>query len=104
MAFSDLLRMARAPYDALQPLRGRFNRSIVAVMSLVFICAVSVVVGVAAWHTLVPQIFTMAEFSWVSVLALLMMLTGGVVSLRARATRSIAHVLYDTEHPSARRL
>lgn len=36
----------------------------------------------------------LGALAWLSVLA------AGVTTVRARSTRSIAHVLYDAEHPS----
>jgi hypothetical protein len=53
------------------------------------------------WATQVPGRMTAATFAWASSLGLLLTGIALVTSMRGRATRTIAHVLYDTEHPDS---
>lgn len=65
-------------------------------------CAVYVALGVAAWMALVPRLFSAQTFAWISTLAVATTIAAGWAIVRARSTRSIAHVLYDVEHPARR--
>lgn len=66
---------------------------------LLSLCAVYAGMSVAAWFAVVPAVVSAQTFAWVSALALLTLIAAGATIANARATRSIAHVLYDVEHP-----
>ena len=59
-------------------------------------------VEVAVWLAFVPQSVSAPTFAWVSILGLVTMIAVVSTMVGARPTRSIAHVLYDTEHPGSR--
>jgi len=67
---------------------------------LLALCAVYAMTSIAVWFAAVPGVVTRQTFAWVSALALLTMIAAAATMVSARATRSIAHVLYDVEHPS----
>jgi hypothetical protein len=54
----------------------------------------------AAWIAFGPNAMSVQAFAWVSVLALTTAIAAGTTMVGARATRSIAHVLHDVEHPA----
>jgi hypothetical protein len=68
--------------------------------ALLAVAGLFIAAGIAIWLAFVPDRLTAQTFSWVSALACLTVLAAGVTMVRARSTRSIAHVLYDAEHPS----
>jgi hypothetical protein len=72
----------------------------VKITVLLTLCAVYAAASIAAWFTAVPGVVSGQTFAWVSALALLTVVAAGATIVSARATRSIAHVLYDVEHPS----
>jgi hypothetical protein len=55
---------------------------------------------IAIWMTFVPEALSVQTFGWMSALAFMTTIAGASSVVRARSTRSIAHVLYDVEHPS----
>ena len=76
------------------------SKPAVKVTVLLALCAVYAATSIAAWFAAVPSVVSAQTFAWVSALALLTIIAAGATMANARATRSIAHVLYDVEHPS----
>jgi hypothetical protein len=64
--------------------------------------ALYVALELVVWFTLVPGTLSAQTFAWVSILGLITTIAAISTMVGARATRSIAHVLYDTEHPASR--
>lgn len=60
------------------------------------------VLEIAVWLAFVPQNVSAQTFTWVSILGLVTTAAAISTMIGARPTRSIAHVLYDTEHPGSR--
>lgn len=54
------------------------------------------------WITQVPARMTVSTFAWVSMLGLIMTGIALWTAFGGRPTRSIAHVLYDVEHPDSK--
>lgn len=67
---------------------------------LLALCAVYAATSIAVWFAAVPGVLSAQTFVWASALALLTVIAAGTTIVSARATRSIAHVLYDVEHPA----
>jgi hypothetical protein len=57
----------------------------------------------AAWFALVPDVLSVGTFAWTSAMAFITVIAASASIARARPTRSIAHVLYDVEHPASLR-
>jgi hypothetical protein len=68
--------------------------------SLPLVVVVVLAATVAAWVTWVPSAVSATTFGWL--MAAGAVVTGVTLAIMSRAqpTRSIAHVLYDVEHPS----
>jgi hypothetical protein len=64
------------------------------------LCGLYASLEVATWFAFVPRALSAQTFAWVSILGLVTTIAGVSTVVGARATRSIAHVLYDVEHPS----
>jgi len=64
------------------------------------LCGLYAAMEVAAWFAFVPRAVSAQTFAWVSILGLVATIAGIATIVGARATRSIAHVLYDVEHPA----
>lgn len=79
----------------IQPTASRLKLAAVLALGLLYLAA-----QVVAWVVLVPHVLSVQTFAWISVLALTTTVAAGVTMMGARATRSVAHVLYDVEHPS----
>ncbi|HEX5474439.1 MAG TPA: hypothetical protein VFX12_07245 [Vicinamibacterales bacterium] len=67
------------------------------------IVAFSLFVAAGIWLGLVPHVLSTVAFAWTAATVLFLGGFSVVVIGRAQPTRSIAHVLYDVENPSARR-
>lgn len=67
---------------------------------LAALCVIYASTSIAAWFAAVPGVVSAQTFAWVSVLALLTTIAVAATTVSARPTRSIAHVLYDVEHPA----
>lgn len=70
---------------------------------LVLAGLVFVSVELFVWLRLVPGVIGVATAVWLTLAILLVAVFAARTAVNARATRSIAHVLYDVEHPSDRR-
>lgn len=57
----------------------------------------------AAWVALVPAAISAATFIWLSAATAVLVAVAVATTRGARPTRSVAHVLYDVENPSAQR-
>jgi hypothetical protein len=55
---------------------------------------------IAVWFAFVPHLISPQTFAWISILALTTTIAATATMVAARATRSIAHVLYEVEHPA----
>lgn len=66
---------------------------------LLTLCAAYAATSIAVWFAAVPVVISAQTFGWVSALALLTLFAAATTIVSARATRSIAHVLYDVENP-----
>lgn len=64
------------------------------------LAAVYVGIVVAAWLVLVPTFASPQTFAWASAASLVTLVSAVATIANAHATRSIAHVLYDAEHPA----
>lgn len=62
--------------------------------------AIYAALAIAAWLWLVPDMISTQTFAWVAVLAVATTAAAAWTIVGARSTRSIAHVLYDVEHPA----
>jgi hypothetical protein len=80
---------------ALQPVRPAAKTA-----SVVALCALYTALGVVAWLSLVPRVFSAQTFAWMSLLVVATTVAAVWSIIGARSTRSIAHVLYDVEHPA----
>jgi hypothetical protein len=67
------------------------------------IVAVWIVVAALTRSTLVPAAMSDATFGWGNILAGSVLAVVVLTAANARPVRSIAHVLYETEHPRERR-
>lgn len=56
--------------------------------------------AIAAWLWLVPDMISTPTFGWIALLAVATTIAAAWSIAGARSTRSIAHVLYDVEHPA----
>ncbi len=56
--------------------------------------------AIAAWLWLVPDTISTQTFAWIALLAVATTIAAAWTIVGARSTRSIAHVLYDVEHPA----
>lgn len=61
------------------------------------------VLAAAAWVALVPDAISSATFAWANSAVVVVTALAVILARTARPTRSIAHVLYDVEHPSEQR-
>lgn len=68
--------------------------------AVLMLCAGYVAVAIAAWFAFVPATMSAQTFAWMSALAFMATIAAGAAIVGARPTRSIAHVLYDVEHPA----
>ncbi len=68
--------------------------------SVFALCAIYAALGIAAWVWLVPGVISTQTFAWMSLLAVATTIAALWTIVGARSTRSIAHVLYDVEHPA----
>jgi hypothetical protein len=82
-------------FSALQSSKPTVKLSVLLALGAVYAAT-----SIAVWVAAVPGVVSGQTFAWVSVLALLTVAAAGAAVANARATRSIAHVLYDVEHPS----
>ncbi len=57
--------------------------------------------AIAAWLWLVPDTISTQTFAWIALLAVATTIAAAWAIVGARSTRSIAHVLYDVEHPAS---
>ena len=64
------------------------------------LCGLYAAIEVAVWLAFVPAAVSATTFAWISILGLITTIAAISTMVGARATRSIAHVLYDTEHPA----
>jgi hypothetical protein len=69
---------------------------------VVTLVALYAALEVAVWFAFVPGTLSAQTFAWISILGLITTIAAISTMVGARATRSIAHVLYDTEHPGSR--
>jgi hypothetical protein len=72
----------------------------VKIAVVLMLCGLYAALEVAVWFAFVPRTLSAQTFAWVSILGLITMIAGVSTMVGARATRSIAHVLYDVEHPA----
>lgn len=63
----------------------------------------SIAAGLFVWQMFVPERMTVGTFGWLIALLVLVVGIAAASIVGARPTRSIAHVLYDTEHQGERR-
>jgi hypothetical protein len=82
-------------FSSLQAAKPAFKLTV-----LLSLCAVYAAMSIGAWFAVVPAVVSAQTFAWVSALAMLTLIAAGATIVNARATRSIAHVLYDVEHPA----
>lgn len=68
--------------------------------ALIALCGVFVAMEIGIWLTFVPDALSVQTFAWMSALAFMITIATAASVIRARSTRSIAHVLYDVEHPA----
>jgi hypothetical protein len=61
------------------------------------LCGLYAAMGIAGWFAFVPHALSAQTFAWISILGLVTTIAGIATVVGARATRSIAHVLYDVE-------
>lgn len=78
------------------------GRGLKAAIVMVFLLAFGAT-ELATWLLFVPGYLSPSTFVWMTAAALLVITFAGVTAANARATRSIAHVLYEVEHPGTRR-
>ncbi len=63
----------------------------------------SIAAGLFVWQTFVPERMSIGTFGWLTALLVLVVGIAAASVVGARPTRSIAHVLYDTENQGERR-
>lgn len=78
-----------------QPTASMLKTAAVLAFGVLYLAA-----EVVAWVALVPHALSVQAFAWISVLALTATVAAGATLMGARATRTVAHVLYDVEHPA----
>jgi hypothetical protein len=76
------------------------SKPVLKTSALLVFAGLFVAAELAVWLAFVPTPLSAATFSWLSALACMTVLAAAVTMVRARSTRSVAHVLYDTEHSS----
>ena len=72
----------------------------VKMAALLALAGLYMAAGIGLWLALVPIVISPQTFGWMSALAFVVAIVSGSTIVRAQSTRSIAHVLYDVEHPS----
>jgi hypothetical protein len=81
-------------------LPGFSSEPYIKVSALFGLAGLFVVAEVAVWLAFVPELLSTPTFAWLSVLACTTVIAAASTVVRGRSTRSIAHLLYDVEHPS----
>ncbi len=76
------------------------SKSGLKMAAVLALCSLYVAIEVAVWFTFVPDVLSVQTYAWMSALAFMTTIAGGAAVVRAQSTRSIAHVLYDVEHPA----
>ncbi len=78
-----------------QPMRPEAKTASVLALGTIYAA-----LAVAAWLWLVPDMISPQTFAWIALLAVATTTAAVWTIVGARSTRSIAHVLYDVEHPA----
>lgn len=76
------------------------SKPLLKASALLVFAGLFIIAEAGVWLVLVPNPVSVQTFSWLSALACTTVLAAAATMIRARSTRSIAHVLYDVEHPS----
>lgn len=64
------------------------------------LCGLYVAIAIGFWLLFVPSTLSPQTFAWITALTFMTTIAAGSAMVWARPTRSIAHVLYDVEHPA----